>query len=678
MKKLSTFIVAFCISVFALAQPCTTTNGIGCLCPTGIDTCDLYPDIKIAESIMHEADQNPEVKGELRLSISTPNLGYGPLQVESTSYYVCGTDTIFDPAGLEFCPDGSYPRQLIQQIIYRKEGDNMTNYWRWAGSMTYHPTHNHMHVDEWGVFTLRTPTPGEDNPLAWPIVAEGAKLGFCLMDFGSCDFYEGHCVGDDGTTVMTSDNTPNYGLGGGDYSCGFSQGISAGFTDIYHHYLDDMDIQIPDNVCNGEYMLVIEVDPNNNFKESNEDNNMLVMPWTLTQQSVEPTNLVQIAGATTICKGESVTLSTNIEDSELIWSNGATGSAIDVTESGTYFLSIFNECGTATSPPIEVTVNDVSITQAISDTLCEASTATLSVQTAFEGTVKWYDSATESDPIFEGTVFETPELTEARTYYAENEVLYPGTLVFNEPHNTDIGNSSINSPMFNGYLIFDAHQVFELKSVKVFAGSSGDRTFQVRNSDEDVLIEQTFFVPEGESRVPLNFVIPSGTDLQFGTAEFPNMERNNSGVNYPYEIAEVVSLKGSNYDNPTSNDYYYYYFYDWEVQTPDYTCASERMPVEVHFEECFAIGIENAAENALMSITPNPNKGIFQVEMTLPNAQNTVLSLMDISGKIIYTETLSPNIQISKQLNMSHLSAGIYFVAIKNSGKTSYQKMVIH
>ena len=102
----------------------------------------------------------------------------------------------------------------------------------------------------------------DPNPLNWPIVGDGAKVGFCLMDYGTCTYYNGHCR-DSANNVWLNNNFPNWGLGGGQYNCSpVEQGISVGHTDIYSENLDGMWIDIPPGTCNGDYYIVIEVDPN--------------------------------------------------------------------------------------------------------------------------------------------------------------------------------------------------------------------------------------------------------------------------------------------------------------------------------------------------------------------------------------------------------------------------------
>ncbi|MEP7168240.1 MAG: hypothetical protein ABI855_02610 [Bacteroidota bacterium] len=199
MKKFY-LVVSAILLLFPLLgySQCSTTNATSCLCPTGGGTnCDLVPDITIARLPLTQSSnytEYPQVcvpscsgnDGRLRLGVSTPIIGYGPLETRGTSKYVCGMDTV--DAGTvanipTACPvTGAPPHQLINQRIYHKNGNTMTYTDRAAGSMTYHPSHGHQHIDNWGIYTLRTSN-GDPNPVNWPIIGSGTKLGFCLLDW---------------------------------------------------------------------------------------------------------------------------------------------------------------------------------------------------------------------------------------------------------------------------------------------------------------------------------------------------------------------------------------------------------------------------------------------------------------------------------------------------------------
>ncbi|MBL7923222.1 MAG: hypothetical protein JNL88_03400, partial [Bacteroidia bacterium] len=273
MKKQLLFWVLLLISPLLANAQCTTTNATTCACKDGTTNCDLLPDIIVARPPLLVNGANGYVEypqvcspscsgndGRLRVSVSTPNIGFGPLEVRSTSTAICGTDTFYNVASNFTCPNGQPLRTMINQRVYHKNGGAMTYTDRYAGTMTYHPSHSHMHVDDWGIYTLRSATP-DPNPLNWPVIGTGSKLAFCLMDYGSCSTYNGHCVDSANNTLLNS-NFPNFGLGGGSYNCSPSvQGISSGYTDIYYQSLDGMWINLPPGLCNGTYWMVIQLDP---------------------------------------------------------------------------------------------------------------------------------------------------------------------------------------------------------------------------------------------------------------------------------------------------------------------------------------------------------------------------------------------------------------------------------
>lgn len=585
MVLVSALLVAFLTAAptYLVAQPCNITDASGCDCPDGSNDCDLLPDITAAKILLEDPSQNTETPGELGVSVSTPNIGHGPLRIIPTDYFLCDGDTIFSPGGYSgSCPSGSEPRQLIYQRIYHKNPDgSMTYNDRWAGSMTYHESHGHMHVDDWGVYSLRTPVPGVTDPLAWPIVGDGAKLGFCLMDFGSCASYAGHCVDTNGVVLL--DDAPNVGLGGGSYSCGTSnQGITAGYTDIYSQYLDGMQIAIPASACNGDYKVVVHVDPNDYFLEEHEGNNVQVVDITLTQQGGGDVSILA-DGPTTFCDGSMVTLSLDASATSYSWSTGETTSSItvDATEMG-ITCTANTVCGLLTTDTVDVTVNTAAAPTTSGDTVCGSGTATLTASAS--GTLRWFDAPTGGTELATGASYTTPVISSTTTYYVSNEEGALGAI--NYVGETGHTGTSIYHGSTGEYgLIFDALADFELVSVQVETDFAGDREIILENAGGTVIASKLVNIPVGISRVDLNFNVPAGTDYELATNvsvnlstlgnNSPELKRTNGGTSYPYVIADVVSINTS-----PVGDSYYYYFYDWEVKEPDFLCASDRIPVE--------------------------------------------------------------------------------------------------
>lgn len=74
----------------------------------------------------------------------------------------------------------------------------------------------------------------------------------------------------------------------------------------------------------------------------------------------------------------------------------------------------------------------------------------------------------------------------------------------------------------------------------------------------------------------------------------------------------------------------------------------------------------NFTRNSLFTISDNPGKGIYKLNMT-PSLEKIELSIIDVSGKIIFFKTASAGNQL---LDISNNANGIYWLKIK---KGSYQ-----
>jgi hypothetical protein len=697
MKKLLLLFAAAGVPVLASAQ-CSTTNATSCQCETSSQSdCDLLPDIMVSEYAYQTYQGGPNEypqtnagtsvtgqgpdDGRLRLSGSTPNVGRGPMEVRAVDqngyrWFLCGTDTfsVYDPNGtVQFtCPNSDpNPHQLLKQRVYHKTGNAMTYYERFAGSMTYHPSHGHYHVDDWEIMTLRIQDPNEPNPLRWPIVGTGNKVGFCIEDFQSCSTANGHCR-DSSNNILTNTNITNFGLGGGNYGCGnIFQGITVGYTDIYWETLDGQWINIDPGTCNGQYYVVVEVDPHNFFLESNESNNWFATPITLTQQQPSGNPVIEITAdkqSTTLCQGDSLTL-TATAGSSILWSNGATTQKIRVpSASATYSVVVTNYCGTGTA---SYTVSEVPAPPApvaAGDTICAAEMTTLTA--AGSGTLKWYDAY--GNQVGSGSTFNTPTLSSTTTYYVENSTTHADTS-FSTPYTNS--NGAGDWKQSTQYEIFNAYTPFTLISVKVYAQGAGNRTIELQDATGAMIQTATVNIPAGVSTVTLNFNVPAGNGYRLAglaTTGSLNMYRNNSAnISYPYGVPGILDITGS-----SGGASYYYYFYDWKVAAAAASCGT-KVPVTVVVSPCTGIS-ENATFKTSLNVFPNPSNGNFNISFNAPHQDNISIELFDMVGKKMIEKQLG-NFQgeYKGEITAKGLSKGIYMLSIKYEGKPYYTKLII-
>lgn len=262
--------------------PCNDFSPAGCVCADGDSSCWLMPDIITATSMLQDTFWQREVFNMLRVTNSCANIGYGPMEIVGTGIWVCNDSIVSGPGR---CPDSTFAKQKITQRVFVKNAgvgffdfkDTL------VGTMQFHSDlgHNHLHVDDWTVNTLRLRGPGSDAS-KWPIVGSGNKVSFCIYDhlvcggtFKNCQYY---------SDMNLYASLPNNGLGNGFTTCGTAvQGMSVGYSDIYDWSLAGQEV-VFDSLCNGNYYLVSEFDPNKRFVDGNRTNNVSVVPVTLKQQ----------------------------------------------------------------------------------------------------------------------------------------------------------------------------------------------------------------------------------------------------------------------------------------------------------------------------------------------------------------------------------------------------------
>lgn len=572
---------AICAKAMNPPNNCALNNAGGCSCPTpGATDCQLLPDIIAGKHSLNDTNgwyefsqlaANPD-KGLLRLDVATANVGWGPMEVIPTNDYLCGTDTLhnFFPPSNFVCPNGAQIRRLINQKVYHKAGNSFQFELRPAGFMIYHPTHGHIHMDDWGLYTLRLRDASVADTLQWPIVNSGIKVSFCLLDLTTCSATGGDCI-DAGGNVLTNSDFPNYGLGGGNYNCGNDmQGISVGKVDIYHSYLDESFVKIPYEACNGEYHVVIQIDPDNHFLEMNENNNWLSAKTNLTQQrqsNTGPYAYLFSEGGNILCNGNTMQLKASGANS-FTWSTGETTQNIIINQPGKYWVRATTPCGTATSDTLEMVSNSAIPAQYKADTVCTGTQAHLF---ANGNNTKWYDAVTGGNLVFTGNNFTTPALTGSTTYYVANEPL-PVVGSFGPAETTFSGNGYFSSSV-DDYLIFNAFLPFTLKNVTVNAQNAGNLNVQLRTIYGKLISEKTVAVQVGVQEILLNMYIPAGLNLQLGIAnssvKLYCSTVASGNIGYPYKFNSIANIVGS-----ADGDIQYSMYYNWKIEVPMATCGS--------------------------------------------------------------------------------------------------------
>ena len=291
---------------------------------------------------------------------------------------------------------------------------------------------------------------------------------------------------------------------------------------------------------------------------------------------------VTAKGEFIFCKGGQVTLEATTQNrvgitytyqwlKDSVNINGATSKEYIATEQGNYQVAVNDGTLNGVSKDFAVTVIELPTTPVNVITSCGPGDVKLQASNN-DVEINWYATDVAITPEFTGNEF-VPNLTVSKDYYVEAK-----TIVLNG--NVGITDNSVATGGIHGggfYLVFDAILPLTIKTAKVYADGTADRTLELRDQNDALLESKVINIPDGESVITIDFNIPVAVGYKIGFATGASLFRSNNGTQYPYVIPGLISINGSTASTPTD---FYYYLYDIEVQEMTTACTGLRTKVQ--------------------------------------------------------------------------------------------------
>ncbi|NDA61719.1 MAG: T9SS C-terminal target domain-containing protein [Chitinophagia bacterium] len=209
---------------------------------------------------------------------------------------------------------------------------------------------------------------------------------------------------------------------------------------------------------------------------------------------------------------------------------------------------------------------------------------------------------------------------------------------------------------------------------------------------------------------------------------------------YPISIPGVMSINGNSATTGGSQQFqFYYYFYDMRIRTS--SCPSSRVAVvantptnpvitqqadslvssystgnQWYLNDSLLIGVNNQsfkpsksgiykviiydafgcqltsntinysvtalaeqmAEEIKLRVSPNPNKGKFNLSFSVTNQSDLWIDILDASGKKVFSANQSDFIgNYAKEINLEQVSSSLYIVRIQHNKKIYLKKIII-
>jgi hypothetical protein len=201
-------------------------------CPAG--QAELLPNVRA----LPPRDIAMLAASNMKFSATSWNSGNGELELVARS-------PVTDPTTGQL-------KQPVDQRIYCSDG---SHYDRPAGSAAYHPTHNHVHFNDYANYILELDTASPQNP------RKGTKTTFCIVDTTGVNTQLSGASGS-GVFNWCPTQDPNFN----------TQGMSIGWGDTYGSTLAGQSLFIGD-LAPGIYRLRHVFDPKTLIKETVETDN---------------------------------------------------------------------------------------------------------------------------------------------------------------------------------------------------------------------------------------------------------------------------------------------------------------------------------------------------------------------------------------------------------------------
>lgn len=285
---------------------------------------------------------------------------------------------------------------------------------------------------------------------------------------------------------------------------------------------------------------------------------------------------------------------------------------------------------------------------------CGIGTTTLGATVAAGGTLNWYTAASGGTAVATGSVFTTPVINSTTNYYVSSSGA-PYTSTGGLPAPVPTGSASI-MPLFEG-IMFNASQTFTLISADVYPdGTADDIYVDLYDPAYNLIGTYAGPIPAGNGTtpftLPLNFVIPAGTDYHFEVyTDAGTALTSNTGVTYPYPIGSVGSVTaGFDGSGPATADYYYLY-----NLTVSSICESPRSMVTA-------------------SVTPAPALSVSSGTTVCANAIATLSVTSTVSDFNNYTWSPAANLYSDAAATTAYSGASantVYYRSATN-GPTTY------
>ncbi|MBC7776556.1 MAG: choice-of-anchor I family protein [Phycisphaerae bacterium] len=348
---------------------------------------------------------------------------------------------------------------------------------------------------------------------------------------------------------------------------------------------------------------------------------------------------VELGPNKNLCAGQTLTLDAGNIGASYLWSNGETTQTIAANLAGAYTVNVTSPEGCVGSDAVTL-VNAATPNVDLGNdiTTCEGQAVTLSNGYPGAATI-WSTGATSVNISVEASGTYSVQVTLV-TGCSDTDTVR--VTVLPTSSNLVIGNACPG-------------EFFEYNGIQITAGAS--QQFTLINSvgcDSIVTVEVT------ANPVP---TVNLGQDSTICDDQTLALDAGNSGALYSWSNGATTQTITVNTEN----------VYAVTVANGFGCTATDDVLVEV--EIC--VGIKESDWAAGMKIFPNPTSGFVSLNLSLANAAELRIEVLNPLGQTMQTHSLGKTNDLNHSLDLSNLAQGTYFIRVTVDGTIAVRRVMV-
>ena len=127
-------------------------------------------------------------------------------------------------------------------------------------------------------------------------------------------------------------------------------------------------------------------------------------------------------------------------------------------------------------------------------------------------------------------------------------------------------------------------------------------------------------------------------------------------------------ITGTNFSASAAGQGTYIIYYSYTALNGCSNLAKDTLIVNA------CVGVEELENNLGLNVYPNPNSGLFTLEINASSDINAHISVTSIDGRLVYEDNAEGTVLVTKSINISELANGIYYLTVSTKdAKRTYK-----